>query len=181
MDALAGRTGLRLPEGLSLDSWCELGGRILTVSDSSAWWIGDWLVFGQEQYANRYRQAMKQTSLDYQTLRNYAWIARKFKPSRRREELTFQHHVEVAALPWVEQDHWLDFAVRFKWSRNELRRQIKASESSEVEGVDVREVQVHLRMDEVRVRSWQDTADQSNRSLEDWMAHVLEITPCRMH
>ena len=45
--------------------------------------------------------------LDYQTLRNYAWVARRFPAGRRRAGVSFAHHAEVARLPEPEQDYWL--------------------------------------------------------------------------
>jgi hypothetical protein len=168
------RTRLSLPENLSLDEWCRIGDRILSVSDSSAWWVGDWLVFGQQQYRDRYQRAMRETALDYQTLRNYAWVAKKFLPARRRERLTFQHHMEVAGLPEDEQDHWLKFAERFKWSRNELRRQIKASTAPEDITSQVGQIELSLRLEENQVRRWERAARQSNKSLTDWISAVLD-------
>jgi hypothetical protein len=38
------------------------------------------------------------TGLDYQTLRNYAAVARRFELSRRRDNLSFHHHAELCAL-----------------------------------------------------------------------------------
>ncbi|MEW1792311.1 MULTISPECIES: novobiocin biosynthesis transcriptional regulator NovE [Streptomyces] len=173
LEVSAERTRLRIPRDLSLEAWCRLGGRILAVCDSSVWWIGDWLVFGQNQYGDRYRRAMKETKLDYQTLRNYAWVARKFEPSRRRDSLTFQHHMEVAALSEAEQDHWLDFAVRLNWSRNELRKQIRASLSGEED--DLRcEVQLNLQLDELRLERWREAARGSNLTLTDWILSVVD-------
>ncbi|MGP4001160.1 LmbU family transcriptional regulator [Streptomyces sp. 8N706] len=168
------RTRLRLPDDLPLDEWRRIGERILSISDSSAWWIGDWLVFGQQQYHDRYKRAMNETLLDYQTLRNYAWVARKFAPARRREKLTFQHHMEVAGLPEDQQHHWLDFAVRFAWSRNELRRQIKASTAPDEITSSTGEIQLSLRLAENRIRRWERAAQQSNKSLTDWIAAVLD-------
>ncbi|MEV8364469.1 novobiocin biosynthesis transcriptional regulator NovE [Streptomyces niveus] len=173
LEVSAERTRLRIPRDLSLEAWCRLGGRILAVCDSSVWWIGDWLVFGQNQYGDRYRRAMKETKLDYQTLRNYAWVARKFEPSRRRDSLTFQHHMEVAALSEAEQDHWLDFAVRLNWSRNELRKQIRASLSGEED--DLRcQVQLNLQLDELRLERWREAARGSNLTLTDWILSVVD-------
>ncbi|MFD8936815.1 LmbU family transcriptional regulator [Streptomyces sp. NPDC059578] len=168
------RTRLRLPENLPLDEWCRIGDRILSISDSSAWWVGDWLAFGQQQYSDRYQRAMRETMLDYQTLRNYVWVAKKFAPPRRRVKLTFQHHMEVAGLPEEQQNHWLDFAERFKWSRNELRRQIKASTAPDEITPRTGEVELSLRLAENRVRRWEEAAQQSNKSLTDWISAVLD-------
>ncbi len=95
--------------------------------DTSTWWLADWLVFGQEHYPGRYDDAIRKTSLDYQTLRNYAWVARRFSLPRRWDTLSFAHHAEVTALPAPEQDYWLRQAERYQWSRNRLRRELRAS------------------------------------------------------
>src|SRR5581483_2680626 len=102
--AAATRTELRLPEHLPSAEWCRVGQHIALIENASSWWLGDWLVYGQHKFPDRYRKIMAETSLDYQTLRNYAWVARRFHPSRRRDRLSFQHHVTVAPLPESEQD-----------------------------------------------------------------------------
>ncbi|MFG2126902.1 LmbU family transcriptional regulator [Streptomyces sp. NPDC048751] len=173
LEVSAERTRLQIAQDISLEAWCRLGGRILAVCDSSAWWIGDWLVFGQNHYGERYRRAMEKTKLDYQTLRNYAWVARKFEPSRRRDSLTFQHHMEVASLSEAEQDHWLDFAVRLNWSRNQLRKQIRASISGEEDDLR-RQVQLSLQLDELRLERWKEAARGSNLTLTDWILSVVD-------
>lgn len=62
------------------------------------------------KYGRRCRGAIAVTGLDYQTLRNYAVVARRFDLSRRRDSLSCQHHAEVCALSDSEQDRWLDLA-----------------------------------------------------------------------
>jgi hypothetical protein len=51
----------------------------------------------------------------------YARVARKLPPSRRRPGLSFTHHQLVAARPPEEQDEWLDAAEAHRWSTEELR------------------------------------------------------------
>ena len=65
------------------------------------------MIYGERTYGRRYREAVRMSGFDYQTLRNYAWVARRFGIERRRGGLTFQHHAEVASLPVVEQERWL--------------------------------------------------------------------------
>lgn len=77
-------SGLILPDRMSFDAWQQLGRRVFRVAGSSSWWIGDWLVYGEREYGRRYEKAVRDLSLDYQTLRNYTWVARKFPLSRRR-------------------------------------------------------------------------------------------------
>jgi hypothetical protein len=85
------------------------------------------LVYDEAAYHGSYRDAIAQTSLDYQTLRNYAWVARRFSLSRRRDSLSFGHHAEVAALPEAEQDFWLRKADERGWAVKRLRREVRAS------------------------------------------------------
>ncbi len=49
---------------------------------------------------------------DLRIRRDAAWLAEKFETSRRREDLTFKHHAEVAALPPDEADAPLDWCER---------------------------------------------------------------------
>jgi hypothetical protein len=121
------KRGLVLPRQLVYEQWLRIGRQLAEVSSSSAWCLGDWLAYGEDTYSGRYRDAIEQTSLDYQTLRNYAWVAGRFMLSRRRDGLSFAHHAEVAGLSEHEQDFWLGKAEKFSWSRNKLRQEVRAS------------------------------------------------------
>lgn len=166
------RTGLSLPPDLSLSEWRHLGQQIHTIADSSAWWLGDWLIFGQEHYPDRYRRALKQTSLDYQTLRNYAWVARKFEPGRRRARLSFQHHAEVAAVSEAEQDVWLTRAEEGGWTRNELRRRMRMRRQTPEEP-DERAV-VHVSVVAERRIRWQRAAEIAGLDFREWIIRMLD-------
>lgn len=122
------KSGMIFPQNLSERSWERIGASLRDLTNSSAWWLADWLIFGESTYGlRRYREAIERTGLDYQTLRNYAWVARRFEHHRRRDSLSFAHHAEVTCLAPPEQDYWLRKAEQQKWSRNELRRSLRAS------------------------------------------------------
>jgi hypothetical protein len=129
------KSGLVFSEKIGLQEWEVIGQRLMSVADSAAWWIADWLVYGESTFLDRYQEAVKRTSLSYQTLRNYTWIARRFDLSRRRDSLSFGHHGEVAALDPPEQDYWLRKAEEFSWScsrlRNEVRHSLRGRQSEE--------------------------------------------------
>jgi hypothetical protein len=118
---------MALPRQLPYEKWLGIGRQLAAVTTSAAWCLGDWLTYGENTYSGRYRDAIEQTSLDYQTLRNYAWVAKRFPLSRRRDSLSFAHHAEVAGLPEHEQDFWLRKAEQFAWSRNRLRQEVRTS------------------------------------------------------
>ena len=172
-DVMPRRTGLYLPTRLSYEDWERVGKQICLVSDSSAWWLGDWLVYGQDRYGDRYRRAVEATALDYQTLRNYAWVARQIPVSRRRDSLSFQHHAEVAALAEEEQEIWLDRAVMFRWSRNELRRQLREARNA-LRHEEADPVVLRVAVDPDRERRWHEAADRMACSLDEWIALVLD-------
>lgn len=121
------KSGLLFTSKQSLNAWEQVGTKLFSFADSSTWWIADWLVYGESQFHDRYYEAIKQTSLSYQTLRNYTWVARNFPMPRRRHNLSFSHHLEVVSLDQPEQDYWLRKAEELGWSRNKLRGEVRSS------------------------------------------------------
>jgi hypothetical protein len=171
--AIAKRTALILMDGIPIDTWKQIGEKIFALSESTSWWIGDWIIYGKDKYPDRYRRAIEETSLDYQTLRNYAWVAGRFSLSRRRDTLSFQHHVEVASLDGVQQEVWLDRAERFGWSRNELRSRLRAwlqSDRPPIKSAIVME----LNVSQERRDRWAAAAEISGANIVHWMENVLD-------
>ncbi|MFF5675073.1 LmbU family transcriptional regulator [Streptomyces hygroscopicus] len=167
-NVLATRVGLHFPQSLTYDEWERAGYKVARIASSSAWFIGDWVAFGSIRYESRYRDAIEAVGLDYQTIRNYAWVARKFELARRRENLSFQHHTEVASLPAEEQDYWLTRAEECGWSRNQLRRNIRGTRKPTQRNGEGELVQP-LRVDRDRVAWWTRAAELAGSSLETWI------------
>ncbi|MFD0884580.1 LmbU family transcriptional regulator [Streptosporangium algeriense] len=165
--------GLRIPAELPYELWEKAGFRISAVANSSTWCLGDWLVYGRSRYTDRYRKAIEAIGLDYQTLRNYAWVSRRVDLSRRRDGLSFQHHAEVAALPPEEQDHWLDQAQRNGWTRSRLRQNLAALRQEKPEAGGKR-VSLELRLGADRIARYREVAGQSQTSLESWIVEQLD-------
>jgi hypothetical protein len=166
------RVGLRISRPLDYQSWQQAGLKIARIADASAWCLGDWLVYGQNRHPDRYREAIAAAHLDYQTLRNYAWVARRFELDRRRDRLSLQHHAEVASLPSAEQDRWLDLAEKSHWSRNELRRNIRADRA----GADRLEDTLLLRLKPPaeHVAAWREAAQRVSQDFEEWIIATLD-------
>jgi hypothetical protein len=180
-------TGLQFPRQLPFEKWVRVGRHLAAVSTSSAWCLGDWLIYGEEAYCGRYRDAIEQTSLDYQTLRNYAWVVRRFPLPRRRDTLSFGHHAEVAALTEPEQDFWLRKAEELDWSRNQLRRQVRASlsersprsnagesaDSPVAEGISRGALRIEVKLTFEQLKLCQEAAAEEGLSIEAWAAITL--------
>ena len=166
-------SAFRLRPGMSFKEWTTVGCRLAHVSSASAWALGDWLLFGQRSFGHRYRTALQETNLDYQTLRNYAWVAGHFDPPRRRGDLSFQHHAEVASMPEPEQELWLRRAETEHWSRNELRRRLSAQRSSR-QGLAPATVVMRFEVAPEDERRWRRAAAVKHLPLQDWLLTVAD-------
>jgi hypothetical protein len=166
-------SGLRLRPGLTYDAWILAGRHIARLTSASAWWLGDWLIYGEHAFGQRYRAALDLTGLDYKTLRNYAWVARRVGMSRRRDTLSFQHHAEVAPLSEPEQDLWLARAATRHWSRNELRRQLAEARPPQHPD-DGRPLIVRVEIHHTRELRWRAAATNANQDLADWIATAAD-------
>lgn len=166
-------TALQLRQGLPFDVWERVGRQVRVLADASAWWVGDWLVYGARAYPERYRRAAKATGLDYKTLRNYSWVASRIPATRRRENISFGHHAEVASLSEEEQETWLLRVKVHGWSRGELRRQMRAERDGQTES-DCQLVALAISVDPGRHDLWRRAAGVRGYQLQEWVAESLD-------
>jgi hypothetical protein len=163
---------MRFDPLMPLDRWKAVGVRIAEYSDATAWWLGDWLAFGQTKYGRRYKEGIALTGLEYQTLRNYAAVARRFDVSRRRDNLSFQHHAEVCSLTDNDQNFWLDLAGESHWSKSELRRRVRTAAAGPTAAAQ--DAVLRLVLEPERVQRWREAAKRGDSSLETWMVQMLD-------
>lgn len=76
---------------------------------SLRWAYGDEKKYGERKKATEAGGLLE--GLNFQTAKQYGWVASKVPTSRRRDVLSFQHHQEVAALPAAAQTKWLALAT----------------------------------------------------------------------
>jgi len=117
-------TSLVIQSDINFDEWMGIGNFLKQVNKCVLWWLGDWLNFGENKYGEKYSQALDETDHSYGGLRNSAWVSGRIEMSRRRDNLSWSHHYEVAALPENKQDKYLQKAEENNWSRNRLRLEI---------------------------------------------------------
>jgi hypothetical protein len=118
------------PTDLTFTQWMSIGKKFGVIGRGSGWWIGDWVRYGAKRYGGRYKVAMKVTGYDEQTLMNMVWVAGKIEISRRRENLSFSHHAEVAALEVEDQERFLDRAAQERLNVRQLRNEVAAGRLS---------------------------------------------------
>lgn len=83
--------------------------------------------YGSARWGERYVVAARITGYDVDSLRNMVWIASRFVPARRRDNLTWSHHATLVTLDAAEQDRWLDRAVSQSLSVADLRIELRAA------------------------------------------------------
>jgi len=104
-------TSLILPPNLTYDQWDRIGRQLQLAGLAIQWWIGDWLIYGEHKWREKYINAVQVTGRSEQTLMNYQYVAKAITPSRRREKLEFSVHAEVASLDEEDQERILSKAA----------------------------------------------------------------------
>lgn len=117
--------GLFLPPDLPFDQYEALGSMLGVLHQMNAFLIGDWLLYGEHTYGEKYAQAAEKVGLSPQTLANYASISKRIPPMRRRLGVSHSKHAEVAALPPADQRRWLKVAEDENLTKEELRMRLR--------------------------------------------------------
>jgi hypothetical protein len=131
-------TGIEFHQDLDFDEWNDLGQKLAPIGKSIGFIIGDWINYAENKWGEKYNEAIACTGLEYRTLKNYAYVARKVQLSYRYDNLTFNHHYTVAKLKdGEEQKHWLDQAAKHDLGVDRLRKSInfgRIATEEEVQG-----------------------------------------------
>lgn len=171
-------TGIEFHEELSFDEWHLLGQKLTPIGKSIGFMIGDWINFGENAYGEKYKEALAKTGIPYQTLANYAYVARKVDFSCRQENLGFEHHATVAKLKTDEdKKHWLNMAEKHDLSVRRLRKSInfgRLATEEEVQGdpADRGYVTYLALLNRIR-RWWKREIDKA--PVEEWDEERREV------
>ena len=114
----------------SLEQWKSDLINLGTIERHVQFYIGDKILEGEgEGYIQRgkYDMVAELTGIDKGTLANYIAVTKSIS-SRRREELPYSHHYEVAKLEPETQEYFLNEAAKNQWSVSALREAIKRKE-----------------------------------------------------
>jgi hypothetical protein len=113
-------------EDLDVAEWIMQGRRLGSIGRGVAWWIGDWVNYGNAKFGEKYSRAARITGYDVQSLMNMAYVASRFDRSRRRESLSWSHHAELAGLPIEQQEVWLENTEKKHLTVHGLRDEVRA-------------------------------------------------------
>jgi N6-adenosine-specific RNA methylase IME4 len=113
--------GWQLPDDLSEAEWREAGEVLGKVELSVSWWLGDWWRAFKPEWGER--AALFESDWDgpaYSTCRHAGAVCDAFDIGRRRPNLTFKHHAEVASHDAAEADALLDWCEETAKPRSTL-------------------------------------------------------------
>ena len=130
-------TGIQFNQELSFAEWDDLGQKLAPIGKSLGFILGDWINYGEKEFGQKYEEVVTRTGIPYQTLSNYAYVARKVELSCRQDNLGFEHHAVVAKLKPDQQEHWLEMTKDHNLSVRRLRKSInfgRLATDEEVEG-----------------------------------------------
>lgn len=133
------KNSLILSDDITLSEWKELGQGLKQIEGCVQFWIGDWARFGEKKgFTGKYTDSKvydeleEITGLDHGTLKNYKSVSERVESSLRNDDLSFNHHVEVAKLEPEKQVEFLNKASEEKLSVRELREEIKKDTRKEL-------------------------------------------------
>jgi len=150
--------GIEFHGDLSFEEWEKLGEKLGDTERAIGFMIGDWINYAEEKWGEKYNEAIAVTGLEYQTLANYAYVARRVQFSVRTENLPFYHHQVVAKLKDPqEQSHWLKTAEDHDLGYRRLQKSInfgRIATEEEVQGDPVDRGYVTYLALLNRIRRW---------------------------
>lgn len=89
--------GLSLPATRTFDDWRDLGRRLCMGARAVNWLIGDWMIEGAERFGEKAREeAQSIFRSDVPRFDPIVRTCRRFPREKRREHLSFGHHLAVS-------------------------------------------------------------------------------------
>lgn len=116
---------LDLPAGLPQERFAEILRGLGAMARGVQWWVGDALVYAEQNYGDELTfQLAEELDLEPHTLTNWRWVASSVDRKRRREQLSWSHHAEVARLGPKAQAEVLARAIAEAWTVRQLREHV---------------------------------------------------------
>lgn len=167
------RTGMMVAPGVdpTFQEWEAATQWTARVVEASPWWRAALLVYGEQRFGEMYAQAVEATGLAVGTLMNEVYVFNRVDASRRRENVPFAMHQEVAPLEPAEQEYWLQKVEEDGLTREQLRAQLRSAKAQALLG-EGKAVQLWLV---VACSNAQDQADLYNRMVAEGRAVKMKV------
>jgi len=147
------KTYLKVDASMTTKEFINVWDCLQQVNGAVQWWIGDWINLARDKH--KFASTVQVENILNSVysdgyLKNLSWVAWQIPESRRRENLSFSHHQEVAPLSEEEQEHWFDKAEKEHCSVKKLRAEI-ATAKIEQENQKKLEDKTHVYVKETSI------------------------------
>lgn len=108
--------------------WQEFGDTLRRIAKGHQWWWGDWLLFGEGAYGERFSQALEATGWEAKTIMQYARVCRDVPAAERSEDVPFSHYANgLSALGAPERAEWVALITTEDLTQQQFVRSLRAS------------------------------------------------------
>lgn len=104
----------------SLEEWEQSARVLFDIQRSVYWWIGDMIVFGEQQFGDELYQVADDT-VSVDMINRCVSVSREFPPNERHQALSWTHHQLVVPYKKPMQQALLKKAEDNKWSTQQFR------------------------------------------------------------
>lgn len=115
---------------MSFDQYQRIGRTFQQIKSSLAWWVGDWLNFGDQKFGEAAMQAVDATDKSVETLLKYKAVAARVPKEIRRSDLSWVHHFGVCYIPVEQRGPLLEIAANIGLSSRELKDVVKLDDDT---------------------------------------------------
>ena len=158
----------------SLETWQTTGKTLFETLSDRSWQVADWLSAGIDAWGIvATSHAAEISGFNRGKISNYKTVSKAFTEFRRRNTLSFSHHLEVARLPEAEQDRLLDAAESGKWTRGQLREAVREV-TGEIEADRLRARLAELEHELAAERMDGQAALKASKNMERTVAAVAK-------
>ncbi len=141
------------------NQWAETMAAFNKLHESGGFYRGDLYLAGEQWYGeNKATSIFEPTTWSVKTFQNNASVCRRIDASRRRDELSYSHHAEVAYLEEADdQDRYLQIAIDNVLGVRQLRELIRDDTGEEVK-FNKRPLDIFLEQESQKIANRQEEA-----------------------
>jgi hypothetical protein len=155
-------------------AWTTRGRAIAQKVNVACWEIGDWILEGEAKWGDHYTEAAEITGFTAGSLKQYAYVARRFDSSNRFYKLGFHHHALVAAIPKEAAEQWLELAEAEQWSVRDLQAALRTVQQLPPGKPEVVVTVFKVTVPNEHEQCWRVAAQRRGLEVEEWIVVVAD-------
>lgn len=109
------------PVDMDFDTFQRIGNTFQQIKYSLSYWLGDWLVAGEERFGDAAYQAVPESGKSHETLLKFRAVAFRIPKEIRQSSLTWTHSFYCAYIPEEQRGPLLEIAANVGLSSRELK------------------------------------------------------------